>query len=268
MKMPKKRGYTKAVLVLAVAGIIMLSVFTLPSGTSNDILSTKKDGTELLTNPTLANNCSNWDFGSWRFVSQSWTPSTWNFEEGKVTMTLQGYDRSFYCINIAQHTDIKIYDRQYDYIITWKGAVHEAETLPSGALGVGVNLWLDVIKDSQTQEVLELYVFFYQQGFYTIPVGSYKDYGYRGSYWFEAISDTPSEETWRFFYFHPIQLKLGKTTEVTFSLNQCLETVRQNAGETYKNADSFHLTRIDSVMEMIMAKGTFTTETLSLKLVN
>jgi len=267
--MPKKRNYTKAILVIATAAIILLSLFTLPSGTSNDILTAQKDGTELLPNPTLANNCSGWHFGAWRFVSSSWAPSTWTFEDGRVTMEMAtGYDRSFYCTMIERpDLDVPIRDLQHDYVVTWRGSMNSGEAKATGALGMGVNFFLDAIKDGEPVETLELYIFFFQGGFYTIPVGSYKDYGYRGSYWFEKIAEGPNDETWRFFYFHPLQLDFGKTETISFSLTKCLETVRQNAGETYLTADRFQLTRIMSVMEMVMAEGSFTTEHLSLKLV-
>ena len=143
--------------------------------------------------------------------------------------------------------------------------MNRGETIATGALGMGVNFFLDVIKDGQPVETLELYIFFFQDGFYTIPVDSYKDYGYRGTQWFEELAQAPSEDVWRFFYFHPLQLEFGETREITFSLNKCLEIVRKTGGETYENADRFHLTRIMSVMEMIMAEGSFTTESLSLK---
>jgi len=258
----------KVLLVIAVSGILLISLYTLPTGTSVDISATKQEGTELLINPTLENNASGWDRGSWRFISKSWAPSTWTDEEGKVTMDLSGYDRSFYCISLAQHPNQPIYDKQHQYIVTWKGKMNNGDTLPTGCLGMGVNFWLDVMQNNQLVETLELYVFFYQKGFYTIPVGSWKDYGYRGSYWYETIVDAPNEDTWRFFYFHPFQLKFGETTEYTFSLDKCLDIVRQNAGEQYKNADYFILTSIDPVMEMFMAEGSFTVETLSLRRVN
>ena len=129
---------------------------------------------------------------------------------------------------------------------------------------MGVNFWLNVIENGEAIETLELYVFLYQDGFYKIPVGSWKDYGYRGTQWFEAFSDASNENVWRFYYFHPTQLSFGETVEYSFSLNRCLDVVRADAGETYRNADSFVLTRIDPVMEMIMANGSFTVEMLSL----
>lgn len=265
--MTKKHNYTTVLAILAVAAIIFVSFYTLPSGTTTNILVEAKPGTELLFNPSLSNNATGWGFGSWRFVSQNWWDGgKFNFQEGKVTMTLSGRDNSFYCINIGQQPHQPIYDRQHEYQVTWRGAVHNAETMSTGALGVGVNLWLDVIKNGQTQEVLELLIFFYQSGFYTIPVGAFKDYGYRGTYWFENIADAPSRDpsTWRFFYFHPVQLEFGKNEEITFSLSECLQAVRENA-ETIRDADSFRLTEVTAVMELFMAEGNFTTEHLSLK---
>lgn len=257
------------ILMISTGGLIII-YFTRPTGTSNEILTTPKDGTELLTNPTLANNCSGWHFGAWRFLSSTWATSNWTFEEGKVTIEMvTGFDRSFYCTMIENpELDQPIYDLQHQYVVTWRGSMDHGETMATGALGMGVNLFLDAIKDGHPVETLELYIFFFQDGFYTIPVGSYKDYGYRGSYWFEELVQEPNENTWRFFYFHPLQLEFGKTREITFNLNKCLEIVRRKGGEIYENADSFRLTRIMSVMEMIMAEGKFTTEHLSIKLVD
>ena len=268
MKSKKLRLY---IIVILSLGLAVFLPFILPTGVSNQILTSPKEGTELLINPSLANNCSGWHFGAWRFLDSSWVSGcNWTFGNGSVTMemaTATG-DQSFYCTMIEEpYLDQPIYDLQNEYVVTWKGSMDSGKTRTVGALGMGVNFFLDAIKDGEPVETLELYIFFYQDGFYTIPVGTYKDYGYRGSYWFENIVEEPSEDTWRFFYFHPLQLKFGETREIAFSLNKCLEIVRKKGGEIYENADSFHLTRVMSVMEMIMAEGSFTTEYVSLKLI-
>ncbi len=269
--MPKKKRTQKTsklfILLTTTLAITILyaGILVLPSGQAVDILTTKTEGTELLFNPNLHDNSTGWDKGAWRFISESWAPSTWIFREDSVTMSMKAYDQSFHCIGLAQWTDIPIHDLQHQYQVTFKGAINNAKTLSAGALGMGVNLWLEAIQNGEVADTLELYVFFHQKGFYTIPVGAFKDYGYRGSYWFEQISDKKNDTPWRFFYFHPTQLNFNETRELTFSLNNCLETVRNNAGAAYQNAEYFRLFRIDPVMEMIMGEGTFTVEMLSLR---
>jgi len=260
------------VLIFAVVTVVP---FLVPTGTGSSILVEPRAGVELLNNPGLANNVSGWDCGSWRFLSQSWYPSVWVFGGDEVTVSLQGNDTSFYCAEVVQHTDLNILDKQNEYVVSWRGVLHEAEVRVAGTLGVGVNLWLDVIKDGEFVEELELLVFFYQKGFNTIPVGSFKDYGYRGSYWFENIVDDPQNEDWRFFYFHPVQLRFDEAESITFSLSKCLEIVRDNwdenygggGGGVYDGIDYFRLTKVHSVMELFNAEGKFTTEEFSIKLV-
>ena len=266
----KKNRFQIIVLVLAFSAILLVMPFILPTGISNNILTSPKEGTELIPNPTLTNNATGWHFGAWRFLDSTWAPSNWIFEEGKVTMEMAtGYDRSFYCTMVENpELNQPIYDLQHEYIVTWKGAMNNGKAKPTGALGMGVNFFLDAIKNGRVVDTVELYIFFFQDGFYTIPVGSYKDYGYRGSLWFEELVQEPSDETWRFFYFHPLQLEFGETREISFSLNRCLEVVRNNGGPNFEDAECFHLTRVMSVMEMIMAEGSFSTEYVSLKQVN
>ena len=265
-----KKNIRTLVFVLAFSAILAVVPLILPTGVSMNILTSSKEGTELLVNPTLANNCSDWHFGAWRFLDSTWVSEcNWTFGDGKVSMEMAAEDQSFYCTMIEQpYHNQPIYDLQNEYVVTWRGSMNSGKAQTVGALGMGVNFFLDAIKDGEAVETLELYIFFFQDGFYTIPVESFKDYGYRGSYWFEELVQEPSEETWRYFYYHPIQLEFGKTREITFSLNRCLEVVRLNAGSVYEGADSFRLTRVMSVMELIYAEGSFTTEYVSLKEVN
>jgi len=255
------KNYKNILFVIIVLAITTPIPFLIPTG-SDSILESARSGTELLVNPRLYNAASGWNIGSWRSLSQTQHPSNWTFDDG-VSVFMVGNDTSFYVSEIMQHLNMPVFDLSHDYLVTWRGSVNHAALFGTGTLGVGVNLWFDVIEDGVVQEELELLVFFYQQGFYTIPVGSFKDYGYRGSNWFENVVDSPSREndTWRFFYFHPTQLKIGETEEVTFSLSKCLGII-QNSG--YETA-SFRLKSIHSVLELFHAEGEFCTEFLSLK---
>jgi len=255
-----KKNHRNILIIVFVFVVISTVPFLIPTG-SDSILCAARSGTELLVNPELSNNASGWDIGSWRSLSQTQHPSTWAFDDG-VSVFMVGNDTSFYVSEIVQYPNLLVLDLSYDYLVTWKGSVDHAELFGAGTLGVGVNLWFDVIEDGVVQEELELLVFFYQKGFYTIPVGSFKDYGYRGVNWFENIVDSPSRDsdTWRFFYFHPTQLEIGEANEVTFSLTKCLSIVRSEGYEY----SVFRLKSVHSVLELFSAKGQFTTSFLSL----
>lgn len=262
----KKTIQTAIVLVAFLAAIVVIPLIQ-PTGNSLSLLTVEQEGIELLVNPTLANNCSGWHFGAWRFLNSTWAKSDWTFEDGRVSIYMDtGVDRSFYCAMIEQpYHSQPIYDLEHEYIATWRGSMNSGKVKPPGALGMGVNFFLDAIRAGQKVDTIELYIFFYMEGYYELPIGTFKDYGYRGSYWFETLVEEDNPETWRYYYFHPVQLEFGKIREISFSLNRCLETVRTNAGGPFESADSFRLTRVMSVMEMILAEGSFSTEYVSLK---
>lgn len=234
-------------------------------------------GLERLKNPDMIDNKDLWQWNqaSWRSQGGMPTSASWTHNPSSITMSLKASDNSFYAIGVSQgggpttlwawHTGNLnlIINPTAHNIVTWRGSVDYTKLQKIGCLGIGVNAWFDVTLSNGTQVPVEIFVFVYQEGVYTIPVDTFKDYGYRGSSWYEGfLSNEQHRMSWRYFYYHPVQLEKGKLGEFRFELNDALDTIRNHAGEPYASA-TFTLQRIDAVMEMFMSEGTFTIDKLS-----
>lgn len=235
-------------------------------------------GEELLVNPDFESNYVGWRQTHWRSAGGEPTTTSWKSYSSAAQMSVSGYDLSYYAVGLEQgdgplplwsyptYQGLNVTVKE-GTVISWTGSMDRETVSPVGCLGMGLNLWFNVYLQNGSVVPLELFLFFYQDGTYALPVGSYRDYGYRGSSELEKMFDSAVDQyptVWRYFYFHAAQLKEGVTQTITLDLNDYVEVVREKAGEPYKSA-SYELCRVVACMEVFNGEGQFTVNELSLR---
>lgn len=235
-------------------------------------------GEELLVNPDFESNYVGWRQTHWRSAGGEPTTTSWKSYSSAAQMSVSGYDLSYYAVGLEQgdgplplwsyptYQGLNVTVKE-GTVISWTGSMDRETVSPVGCLGMGLNLWFNVYLQNGSVLPLELFLFFYQDGTYALPVGSYRDYGYRGSSELEKLFDGAVDSyptVWRYFYFHVDQLKQGITKTEIFDLNDYVNVVREKAGDPYNSA-VFELCRVVACMEVFNGEGCFTVNNLSLK---
>lgn len=270
------KGFNASRLVwVGVVVVLVLAVLTVPSGQfSSSLLSSPCGGVQVLVNSDFDGE-SGWRRTDWRSAGGVASSSFWVEVDSGVQMGVSGHDLSFYAVGESQGDGPKGLWSRVPYggldvsvngsfcnVVTWRGSIDKAE-VDAGCLGVGVNAWFDVQLVNGSVVPLEIFVFVYQDGLYELPVGGFKDYGYRGQF-YEAVLDVGGASMpWRYFYYHIAQVPVVQEGEVSFELNDCLQVIREQAGEPYYSGE-FVLVRMDAVMELFNAEGKFTIDYLGL----
>jgi hypothetical protein len=277
MEFNLKGNRVNFVVFVAALLVVAILVCNFPSGLYSSGVATPA-GQELLVNPDFTNNYVGWRQTHWRSAGDEPTSTQWKSYSSAAQMSVSGYDLSYYAVGLEQgdgplplwsyptYQGLNVTVKE-GTVISWTGSMDRETVSPVGCLGMGLNLWFNVYLQNGSVLPLELFLFFYQDGTYALPVGSYRDYGYRGSSELEKLFDGAVDSyptVWRYFYFHVDQLKQGITKTEIFDLNDYVNVVREKAGDPYNSA-VFELCRVVACMEVFNGEGCFTVNNLSLK---
>lgn len=251
--------------------IIFLLLLVSPHGLFKTENTPPISGTQVLLNPELTDNHRWWKAdGGWSSSNFYPTNAKSYYIDDRVTLSQSGYLPSFYAVAISQGagpTEFHWASRQVPYvsvnssfrnIVSWRGSMDYSYVAPTGCLGMGIDFWFDAELQNGTLAPVELYVFFYMEGVYTLPVDSFKsvlrsDYNYSGK-----TMGLP----WDYMYFHPFQDEKNVIMEHSFELYDYITIFKQNK-PVYAQS-SFILTRVDGCMELFMGEGTFTVDYVGL----
>ena len=265
----KNKIWKRTLLVITIVGIFLL-VLVSPHGLISVENPPSTTGTQALLNPELTDGHAWWSESDWS--SSNFYPTNAKHETvgDRVTMSQSGYLPSFYAVALSQgagptefgwaakqipHVSI---NSSFRNVVFWRGSIDYTSLQLVGCLAMGIDFWFDAKLPNGTLAPVEMYVFFYMEGVYALPAGSFKtvlrqDYNH---------SSGSMGMAWDYIYFHPYQDRKNTIAEHSFELHDFIAKLK-HAKPVYAQAD-FTLTRVDACMEMFMAEGTFTVDYVGL----
>jgi len=258
---------TKIAVVFAFTTIFILWLNFGPKGTFTASL-TDMEGTELL-NPLT--DTDYWGKGIWSSHNDYPTSAKVDYTPTGVTLSQKGEALGFYAVSIAHGGGPSVLKWTRDIffnvslekqlIVSYTGIINGAVADPPlGWVAQGLDFWFDVKLPDGTLAPFELFIHFYENGIWSLPVGTFNTFGVRQDYDYNKMSmGTP----WLYTYFHASQDEIGVETTHRFSLNEYVEIVKARVPE-FKNGE-FFLMRIETPMEILFGEGSFTVKKLSLQ---